>query len=76
MPLLEIVEANLSRKDHQRAVLELVNAYAMDPMGDGKPLLQAEVRRDLIPGLRQHPTTIIFVAFQRDKAIGIKGGRG
>jgi len=51
-------------------VLELLDAYAMDPMGDGKPL-SAEARRALIPGLQQHPTTVIFLAFLTGKAIGI-----
>ncbi len=55
MPPVKIVEADLNRTEHQHAVVELTNAYAMDPMGDGKPL-SAEVRHDLIPGLQKHPT--------------------
>ena len=69
MPI-EIVEADLSRTEHQHAVVELVDAYAMDPMGNGGPL-SADVRRALIPGLQQHSTTVIFLAYQGDKAIGI-----
>jgi hypothetical protein len=56
-----IVEADLSRPDHQEATVYLLNGYAMDPMGDGKPLSEA-AKRDLIPGLRQHPTTMVFLA--------------
>ena len=67
---IEIVEANLERADHQQAVTELVDAYAADAMGNGKPL-SAEVRRDLIPGLRQHPTTFILLAYQAGKPVGI-----
>ena len=70
MQPVEIVEADLNRMEHQNAVLELIDAYASDSMGNGKPL-SAEVRRDLIPGLKQHPTTVIFLAYQADKAIGI-----
>ena len=70
MPPVEIVEADLSRAEHQDAIIELVDAYAMDPMGNGKPL-STEVRRDLIPGLQQHSTTVIFLAYQGGKAIGI-----
>lgn len=65
-----IMEADLSRPAHQCAVLDLINAYATDPMGDGKPLAP-EVRNALIPGLRQHPTTLIFLAYQGEAAIGI-----
>ncbi|MCX5683012.1 MAG: hypothetical protein NT049_04930, partial [Planctomycetota bacterium] len=57
VPPVKIVEANLARAEHRRAVVELVNAYAMDPMGRGKPL-STKVRRALIPGLRRHPTTL------------------
>ncbi len=39
-------------------------------MGDGKPLAP-EVQNALIPGLRHHPTTLIFLAYQGDVAIGI-----
>jgi len=70
MQPVEIVEADLNRTDHQHAVVELIDAYAVDPMGNGKPL-SAEVRRALIPGLQQHPTTVIFLAYQGGEAIGI-----
>jgi hypothetical protein len=70
MELIEIVEADLDRPAHQHAVLELTDAYARDPMGNGKPL-SAEVRDALVTGLRQHPTTVIFLAYQGNNAIGI-----
>ncbi len=70
MQPVEIVHAELSRKEHQHAVLELIDAYARDPMGNGGPL-SAEVRRTLIRGLQQHPTTIVFLAYQAGEAIGI-----
>ena len=65
-----VLEADLDLPDHQRATLDLLNAYAMDPMGDGKPLSET-VRRDVIPGLRQHPTTLIFLACRGDEPVGI-----
>jgi len=67
---LIILEADLDRPEHRREVLALSDAYAMDPMGNGAAL-SGEARRDLIPGLQQHPTTVIFLAFQNDKAVGI-----
>jgi GNAT superfamily N-acetyltransferase len=70
MQKIEVVEADLDRPEHQHAVLELTDAYAGDPMGNGQPLSK-EVRRNLIPGLRQHPTTVIFLAYQGNDAIGI-----
>jgi len=70
MPPIQIVEGDLDRPEHAQAVLELVDAYARDPMGDGKPL-DSEVRRRLIPGLAQHPTTHILLAYDGDRAVGI-----
>src|SRR5215831_20829294 len=75
MQSVEIVAADLARPHHQRAVVDLIDAYSRDPMGDGKPL-DDDVKRRLVPGLREHPTTIIFLAFDGDafdggKPIGI-----
>jgi GNAT superfamily N-acetyltransferase len=67
---VEIVEADLNLTEHQRAVLELTDAYARDPMGNGRPLSDA-VRRALIPGLQKHPTTVIFLAYMGSNPIGI-----
>jgi ribosomal protein S18 acetylase RimI-like enzyme len=66
---IRIVEADLSLADHQEAVLAMVDAYSRDAMGNGKPLDQ-DVRIRLIPGLRRHPTTLIFLAFDGVQPIG------
>jgi GNAT superfamily N-acetyltransferase len=67
---IEIVEADLDRAEHQRAIVDLTNAYALDPMGEGEPLPD-DVRRALIAGLRQHPTTVVLLAYDGDDAVGI-----
>jgi ribosomal protein S18 acetylase RimI-like enzyme len=67
---VDILEADLGRPDHCDAVVRLVDAYARDPMGDGKPL-STQARRELIVELRKHPTTLIFLAYQRQEAIGV-----
>jgi GNAT superfamily N-acetyltransferase len=67
---VRIVEADLDREDHQRAVVDLTDSYACDPMGSGQPLDEA-VKQALIPGLRRHPTTLILLAFDGDRAVGI-----
>lgn len=67
---VEIVEADLAKVEHQQAVVALVDAYAADPMGDGRPL--ADTARDnLIAGLREHPTTLIFLAYHDARPVGI-----
>ncbi|MEO8260102.1 MAG: GNAT family N-acetyltransferase [Acidobacteriota bacterium] len=70
MPSIDIVEADLGRIDHQQAVVDLIHAYALDPMGSGQPLPPG-IRPALIPGLQQLPTTMIFLAYREGQAIGI-----
>lgn len=67
---LRFVQADLENSDHQSAILFLVDAYSRDPMGDGAPLAP-DVRERLIPGLRQHPTTLIFLAYDANVAVGV-----
>jgi ribosomal protein S18 acetylase RimI-like enzyme len=68
MPI-RIVEADLSLSQHQEAVLAMVDAYSRDPMGNGRPL-DSDVRARLIRGLQEHPTTLIFLAFDEDNPVG------
>ena len=70
MEMIEILQADLGREDHQHDVVNLIDAYARDPMGNGGPLPE-EVKRSLITGLRRHPTTLIFLAFCDGEAVGI-----
>jgi GNAT superfamily N-acetyltransferase len=69
-PHVQIVEADMDRIDHQRAVLALTAAYALDAMGNGGPL-SPDVLERLIPALRAHPTTLILLAYEENKAVGI-----
>ncbi len=67
---LRIVEADLENPAHQAAVLELTRSYAREPIGnDGD--LPAEVQQVLVERLRAHPTTIIMLAFDDERPIGI-----
>lgn len=70
MESVEIVEADLDRMDHQHAVVDLIDAYAMDSMGKGGPL-PGDVKDALIPGLKKHPTTLIFLGIVNSQAVGI-----
>lgn len=67
---IRTVPADLDRPEHQAAVLAMVDAYSRDAMGDGAPL-SPEARERLIPGLRQHPTTLVFLAYDADTPIGV-----
>jgi GNAT superfamily N-acetyltransferase len=70
MPTPQIVVADLSRRPHQRAVLDLLEAFSRDAMGNGEPMAP-EVRARLIPGLRAHPTTHILLALVDGSPVGL-----
>ena len=65
-----VVEADLSRQEDQEAVVAMTSAYATDPMGNAGPL-PGDVLDRLIPGLRKHPTTLVFLAWDGNDPIGI-----
>jgi ribosomal protein S18 acetylase RimI-like enzyme len=67
---IEVLEADLARNDHQEAIVELLDTYSRDPMGNGSPL-SADVKRELIRGLREHPTTLVFLAYDGSVPVGI-----
>ena len=69
-PIVSIVEADLARPDHQTATIDLLNVYSMDPMADAAPLSDT-ARRELIPGLRAHPTTLVFLAYRGAEPVGL-----
>lgn len=65
-----ITEADLSDPAHQAATLAMMDAYARDAMGDGRPLSDWS-REHLIAGLREHPTTLVFLAFRGTEPVGL-----
>jgi ribosomal protein S18 acetylase RimI-like enzyme len=67
---VRVIEADLHDPHHQTAILQLINAYARDPMGDGRDLPTAVCDR-LIPGLQQHPTSLVFLAFDDVTPVGV-----
>jgi ribosomal protein S18 acetylase RimI-like enzyme len=67
---LEIVQADLSDAEHAAAVVAMVDAYSRDPMGAGAPL-RADVREALIPRLRAHPGTVVFLAMRAHEPVGV-----
>jgi ribosomal protein S18 acetylase RimI-like enzyme len=67
---LAIIEADLDNPRHQDAIVAMISAYARDPMG-ARQDLPDQVRRDLIHGLCNHPTSLIFLAFHGAAPVGI-----
>jgi ribosomal protein S18 acetylase RimI-like enzyme len=67
---LTIVEADLADPAHARDVVAMTAAYAEDAMGNGGSL-PAEVLERLVPALREHPTTVVLLAYLSGRAVGI-----
>ena len=67
---VHVIEADLEEPEHARAIVDLTAAYAEDVMGNGGPL-PAEVLERLVPALREHPTTIVLLAYLQGQAAGI-----
>lgn len=55
---------------HARAIFELLDSYARDPMGGGNGL-DPSVRRDLVPELRRRPWAITLLALDGETPVGL-----
>src|SRR5579862_8808794 len=66
---IKIIDADLSRADHQNAIVAMLDAFMRDPDDDGTPLPEAS-KRELIPGLRAHPACYVLLAYRGDDAVG------
>ena len=68
--MLEIVNADLSKPLHAKALIELLNGYALDPMGGGNPLSDY-TKHNLASTLQNRPGTHVILALSDDEAVGL-----
>lgn len=68
--VIEITEANLADPADVETVVDLIDAYAADPMGRGQPLA-AEVRDRLGAGLPAIPGALVLLARLDTRAVGV-----
>ena len=66
---LVLSPANLDDPADAAAVRGLIDAYARDPMGGGEALDEG-ILEAVIPRLREHPTTRIWLARDAGQAVG------
>jgi GNAT superfamily N-acetyltransferase len=67
---IEIREADLNDPADARALVEILDGYARDPMGGGEPL-SAEVRERLVPALRGVPQRLVLLALFDRRPVGL-----
>jgi GNAT superfamily N-acetyltransferase len=68
--MVEIVNVDWSNPAHGRAVVDLLNLYACDPIGGGEALPD-HVRAGLVPALRDRAGIHALLAFVDDAAAGL-----
>lgn len=68
--MIEVQAVQLDSVLHQSAVVELLDMYSREPMGDGQPL-SPRVREQLIPGLKAQPHGCHFLAFAQQLPVGL-----
>jgi ribosomal protein S18 acetylase RimI-like enzyme len=68
--MANVVLADLDDAGQQAAIVALLDMYCRDEFGDGKPL-SAEARDRLIPGLKKHGGSRVFLAYEHEQPIGL-----
>lgn len=67
---LEITDANLDDPTHRAGVVDVLDSYASDPVGGGEPL-SPDVRSRLPGALRDHPASLVLLAFSAGRPVGV-----
>lgn len=69
-PGLRVLRADYADPSHASALVGLLEAYALDPAGGGKPLAP-HARANLVPGLAARPHAFSVLAFEGDEPVGL-----
>ncbi len=67
---IEILQADLADTAHGAGILDVLDSYARDPFGGSRPL-SADVRARLIPALRAQPGTLVWLALEGARPVGL-----
>jgi len=68
--LIKIIDADLNLPEHATAVIQLMDAYAQDPMGGGQAL-SSYTRDNLIAKLRKRDNAHLILAFVNNAPAGL-----
>jgi len=67
---LTILDVDFDDPVHCAGIVSVLNSYASDPVGGGKPLSE-DVQKRLVPALRTHPTALVLLAFANRQPAGL-----
>jgi len=68
--MYRIILADYADKAHRDAVVEILDAYARDPMGGGEPLPEF-TRRHLLDEMARRPNMFSLLTFIDDRPVGL-----
>ncbi|HEX2955515.1 MAG TPA: GNAT family N-acetyltransferase [Chitinispirillaceae bacterium] len=60
VPLLTIVTADLTSDEHCSYIIAFVNEYRCDPMGGSLGAIAKDSEQELLDGLRNHPSAVVY----------------
>ncbi len=67
---IKIIKADYLNEEHAKEIAVLMNSYASDPMGGGKPLTK-EVRNNLSQELSKLPYAFSIISYVNGIAAGL-----
>jgi ribosomal protein S18 acetylase RimI-like enzyme len=67
---VRVREADFDDDRDVNGFIEVLDSYASAPVGGGSPLAP-EVRERVVPMLRDHPTSLVLLAFVDDEPVGV-----
>ena len=67
---VKIIKADLDNPKHAADIVNIVDLFAKDPMGQDEGLSE-EVRVDMIAEMKKIPTTMTYIAYLEEKVLGI-----
>lgn len=67
---VRVREADLENDRDAKGFLAVLDSYARAPVGGGEPLA-SDVRERVVPMLREHPTSLVLLAFVGEEPVGV-----
>jgi len=67
---VRVREADFDDDRDVNGFIEVLDSYASAPVGGGSPLAP-DVRERVVPMLREHPTSLVLLAFVDDELVGV-----
>ena len=67
---VDVRRADLTDPHDAVGIVTVIDSYAVEPIGGGRPL-PPDVRERLVPALRNHPTTLVLLAYADEQPVGV-----